>query len=299
MAHRIQRRSCAKLPTLPIRAIATMPQARNSFRLVLTLVRATARGSAISRRSARAPRLQKSVDLRHRAAAARGDVAVPPGMSFRVQGSFPLGAKRRPTCVAADRKKENTGRRTGAHDGSSGSRRVETKKSVHFIFIAGAEGSGATLMSRPLAAPKTAASLGGLYVKTPQSEEASRLTENSSQSTTSFGIARLRLPRTGKRAESGEQSRSACSALRPSRRPRISCSSARFLSAFPASATSAFGYGAGKITITEGEDGQRRIVLNDRPATSIGTVRQVSPSSPDAVILPFPVLRSRPGSILA
>jgi hypothetical protein len=54
---------------------------------------------------------------------------------------------------------------------------VETKKSVHFIFIAGAEGSGTTLMSRLLAAPKTAASLGGLYVKTPQSEEASRLTE--------------------------------------------------------------------------------------------------------------------------
>jgi hypothetical protein len=54
---------------------------------------------------------------------------------------------------------------------------VETKKSVHFIFIAGAEGSGTTLMSRLLAAPKTAASLGGLYVKTPQSEEAARLTE--------------------------------------------------------------------------------------------------------------------------
>jgi Sulfotransferase family len=32
-------------------------------------------------------------------------------------------------------------------------------------------------MSRLLAAPKTATSLGGLYVKTPQSEEASRLTE--------------------------------------------------------------------------------------------------------------------------
>jgi hypothetical protein len=32
-------------------------------------------------------------------------------------------------------------------------------------------------MSRLLAAPKTAASLGGLYVKTPQSEEAARLTE--------------------------------------------------------------------------------------------------------------------------
>ena len=54
---------------------------------------------------------------------------------------------------------------------------METRKNVHFIFIAGAEGSGTTLMSRLLAAPKTAASLGGLYVKTPQSEEAARLTE--------------------------------------------------------------------------------------------------------------------------
>jgi hypothetical protein len=98
-------------------------------------------------------------------------------MSFRVQGSFPFGAKRRPVCVAADRKKGNTWPPRLRARRSAGSRQVETKKSVHFIFIAGAEGSGTTLMSRLLAAPKTAASLGGLYVKTPQSEEASRLTE--------------------------------------------------------------------------------------------------------------------------
>jgi hypothetical protein len=47
----------------------------------------------------------------------------------------------------------------------------------HFIFIAGAEGSGTTLMSRLLAAPQTCASLGGLYYKIPPSEEAQRLVE--------------------------------------------------------------------------------------------------------------------------
>jgi len=86
-------------------------------------------------------------------------------------------AKRRPICAAADRKKGNTWSPRLRARRLAGPRQVETKKSVHFIFIAGAEGSGTTLMSRLLAAPKTAASLGGLYVKTPQSEEASRLTE--------------------------------------------------------------------------------------------------------------------------
>lgn len=45
-------------------------------------------------------------------------------------------------------------------------------KLVNFIFIAGAEGSGTTLMSRLLSAPKACASLGGLYVKTPPSADA-------------------------------------------------------------------------------------------------------------------------------
>lgn len=54
---------------------------------------------------------------------------------------------------------------------------MRSTESVRFIFIAGVEGSGTTLMSRLLAAPKSCASLGGLYVKTPPSEDATRLVE--------------------------------------------------------------------------------------------------------------------------
>ena len=50
----------------------------------------------------------------------------------------------------------------------------------------------------------------------------------------------------------------------------------------------AFGYRESKINVREGEDGQHHIELNDRPTTSIGTVRQVYPSGRDAVMLPFP-----------
>lgn len=46
---------------------------------------------------------------------------------------------------------------------------------VKFIFIAGVEGSGTTLMSRLLSAPNTCASLGGLYVKIPPSGDAKGL----------------------------------------------------------------------------------------------------------------------------
>jgi trypsin-like peptidase len=50
----------------------------------------------------------------------------------------------------------------------------------------------------------------------------------------------------------------------------------------------AFGYRQGQITVTEGEDGQHHIVLNDRPTTSMGVVRQVYPAGRDKVMLPFP-----------
>jgi hypothetical protein len=50
----------------------------------------------------------------------------------------------------------------------------------------------------------------------------------------------------------------------------------------------AFGYRESKITVTEGEDGEHHIELNDRPTTSIGVVRQVYPSRRDSVMLPFP-----------
>ncbi len=50
----------------------------------------------------------------------------------------------------------------------------------------------------------------------------------------------------------------------------------------------AFGYRLSTITASEGEDGQHHIELNDRPTTSIGTVRQIYPSRRDAVMLPFP-----------
>jgi Trypsin-like peptidase domain len=49
----------------------------------------------------------------------------------------------------------------------------------------------------------------------------------------------------------------------------------------------AFGYRESKINVREG-DGQHHIELNDRPTTSIGTVRRVYPSARDAVMLPFP-----------
>jgi Trypsin-like peptidase domain len=50
----------------------------------------------------------------------------------------------------------------------------------------------------------------------------------------------------------------------------------------------AFGYRESKINVTEGNDGTHHIELNDRPTTSIGTVRQVYPSGRDTVMLPFP-----------
>jgi len=50
----------------------------------------------------------------------------------------------------------------------------------------------------------------------------------------------------------------------------------------------AFGYRESKIHVTEGSDGQHHIELNDRPTTSIGTVRAVYPSSRDRAMLPFP-----------
>jgi Trypsin-like peptidase domain len=50
----------------------------------------------------------------------------------------------------------------------------------------------------------------------------------------------------------------------------------------------AFGYRESKINVTEGSDGQHHIELNDRPTTSIGTIRQVYPSGRDTVMLPFP-----------
>ncbi|HEX4409015.1 MAG TPA: hypothetical protein VH206_09595 [Xanthobacteraceae bacterium] len=37
----------------------------------------------------------------------------------------------------------------------------------------------------------------------------------------------------------------------------------------------AFGYRESKIAVTEGQDGVHRIEVNDRPTTSIGTIRQV------------------------
>jgi hypothetical protein len=46
---------------------------------------------------------------------------------------------------------------------------------VCFIFIAGVEGSGTTVLSRLLGAPATCASLGGLYVKVPKHPDAERL----------------------------------------------------------------------------------------------------------------------------
>jgi Trypsin-like peptidase domain len=50
----------------------------------------------------------------------------------------------------------------------------------------------------------------------------------------------------------------------------------------------AFGYRESRIDVTEGTDGQHHIVLNDRPTTSIGTIRQIYPSGRDSVMLPFP-----------
>src|SRR5262249_49938320 len=46
-----------------------------------------------------------------------------------------------------------------------------------FIFIAGAEGSGTTLLSRLIASPGDSASLGGLHVKLPPHPEAKRLVD--------------------------------------------------------------------------------------------------------------------------
>lgn len=50
----------------------------------------------------------------------------------------------------------------------------------------------------------------------------------------------------------------------------------------------AFGYREAKIVVTESQDGVHHIELNDRPTTSIGTVRQVYPNGRDGVMLPFP-----------
>jgi hypothetical protein len=50
----------------------------------------------------------------------------------------------------------------------------------------------------------------------------------------------------------------------------------------------AFGYRESQITVTLGANDQHHIVLNDRPTTSIGIVRQVYPAGRDAVMLPFP-----------
>jgi Trypsin-like peptidase domain len=50
----------------------------------------------------------------------------------------------------------------------------------------------------------------------------------------------------------------------------------------------AFGYHSGKIEVTESPDGTHHIVLNDRPTTSIGTIRQIYPTGRDRVMLPFP-----------
>jgi hypothetical protein len=50
----------------------------------------------------------------------------------------------------------------------------------------------------------------------------------------------------------------------------------------------AFGYRASTIGVTEGADGQHHIELNDKPTTSIGTVRQVYHAGRDRVMLPFP-----------
>ena len=46
-----------------------------------------------------------------------------------------------------------------------------------FLFIAGVEGSGTTLLSRILASPPQCASLGGLHVKTPPGADAERMVE--------------------------------------------------------------------------------------------------------------------------
>jgi hypothetical protein len=54
---------------------------------------------------------------------------------------------------------------------------MRTKRKVTFIFIAGAEGSGTTLMSRLLSAPKCCASLGGLHVKVPPLEDTQALAD--------------------------------------------------------------------------------------------------------------------------
>jgi len=56
----------------------------------------------------------------------------------------------------------------------------------------------------------------------------------------------------------------------------------------PGQTVLAFGYRESQITVTEGEDGTHHIVLNDRPTTAIGTVRQVYPAGRDSVMLPFP-----------
>lgn len=50
----------------------------------------------------------------------------------------------------------------------------------------------------------------------------------------------------------------------------------------------AFGYRESKVMVTESSDGTHHIELNDRPTTSIGTIRQVYPAGRDRVMLPFP-----------
>jgi hypothetical protein len=50
----------------------------------------------------------------------------------------------------------------------------------------------------------------------------------------------------------------------------------------------AFGYRQGDASVTEGADGTHHIQLNDKPTTSIGTVRQVYPAGRDRIMLPFP-----------
>jgi hypothetical protein len=49
-----------------------------------------------------------------------------------------------------------------------------------------------------------------------------------------------------------------------------------------------FGYRQSKIDVKEGNDGQHHIELNDRPTTSIGTIRNIYPAGRDTVMLPFP-----------
>jgi Trypsin-like peptidase domain len=50
----------------------------------------------------------------------------------------------------------------------------------------------------------------------------------------------------------------------------------------------AFGYREAKVDVTEDDKGTHHINLNDRPTTSIGTIRQIYPSGRDRAMLPFP-----------